>query len=450
MAIGGGANTEHDASSDRWLAVLAGRAVWEDRDRPIRLPEQLLALAQALMLVALTAVLAERWFEHDHRYPSVLHVVIPVALFTVAAVAIVGPLRIAVRRQVVTRRFWPSAILRSTIGLVFVLLCYAISPGFEVLYGWPLGVAAGIDGALAAQAIGWRPSFWQAWRSLATSPMHMGVLGGLAGTVAIGPGTELAAAASVVYVTLQFGVANFAVWATLTSRVLAAQQARVDELRSQVIADERRRSAHWLHDDICASLRLVTLQVQQRRVTTDETVRMLDELDHTLRLRQLDELIASGTVRLADVLQPFVRSAQNQGALVDHVPSYEVAAITLERRAADQVRHALAVFTSNALNAGAGRISFAMTVDAHDVSVGVIDDAGGFDLTDLHVGRGLWNLRAELGDDRVTVERVGAGSCVTARIARNVDVIGTPSTEPTPLPDHPGRLRRHYGQPAHR
>lgn len=143
---------------------------------------------------------------------------------------------------------------------------------------------------------------------------------------------------------------------------------------------------------------------------------LLDELDFALRLRQLDEIIDSGSVQLAEILQPFLRNAQNYGVTVARVPSYDVASTELEPTIAVTFRRAAAVLTSNALNAGARKLCFDVDVRPPWIELTVTDDAGGFDPSDITAGRGLWSLRHELGPDNLTIERVEGGSRVRALV----------------------------------
>jgi signal transduction histidine kinase len=214
--------------------------------------------------------------------------------------------------------------------------------------------------------------------------------------------------------------------------MIAAEEARAELIRVETARNEHRRSAHWLHDDVCAQLRLVTLRLHRGALRTDEVVGMLDELDFALRLRQLDELLQSGTARLAEVLQPFVRNAQNHGVTVERVPTYETASAVVDRDAGQMLRHAASVLTSNALNAGATRLSFDVSVDSEQVHLAVVDDAGGFDHDDLTAGRGLWSLLHELGPGNLTIDRVDGGSRVAAHVDRHRSTPFAPAPpEPT-------------------
>jgi hypothetical protein len=186
---------------------------------------------------------------------------------------------------------------------------------------------------------------------------------------------------------------------------------------SQASSYEHRRSAHWLHDDLCAQLRLVSIKVQSGGATMTEVAALLDDLDHQMRLRQLEEILESGTIRIAEVLQPYVRRAQNHGVTIDSAPSFDDASLVVSATVGREFSHAAAVLTSNALNAGATHIAFEVRLTPGHVSIAVIDNAGGLDLEDLPSGRSLWTLREDLGSENVVVTPTDTGSRVLATIA---------------------------------
>ena len=70
---------------------------------------------------------------------------------------------------------------------------------------------------------------------------------------------------------------------------------------------EHQKNAHWMHDDLCAQLRLVSIQVQSRSIEFEDVAQLLDDLDHQIRLRQLDAIFATETVRVAEIIQPWLR-----------------------------------------------------------------------------------------------------------------------------------------------
>jgi signal transduction histidine kinase len=110
------------------------------------------------------------------------------------------------------------------------------------------------------------------------------------------------------------------------------------------------------------------------------------------------------------------RVRQRHGVSVEQVPSYETASMTIDRDTGQKIRRAAAVLTSNALNAGAGRVGYEVDIADDHIRLSVTDDAGGFDRSTVDRGRGLWGLEHELGDGAVEVERLDDGSRVTATV----------------------------------
>ena len=339
-------------------------------------------------------------------------------LVVTSLVCTIGPTLTLLGHRQQARPLVANLALRAGMGLLMVIGIFGTAPGWAALLSWPIGAALGADASLTAYAIGWRPSPWQLWRPVISSPLHFGIVGGLVGTALARTDVQLADSVLPVYVTAHVWVAVACLTAHGISLMLDTEQARAEAIRFDAVRDEHRRSAHWLHDDICAQLRLVTLTLHRGATESTDVVAMLDELDVSLRMRQLDELLQSGSVRLAEVLQPFVRKAQNHGVTVEHVPSYGVASAVVDRETGQTVRRAASVLTSNALNAGATRLSFEMSADDETIGFAVVDDAGGFEPSAIAAGRGLWSLQHDLGPTSVTIERVGCGSRVSVAIPR--------------------------------
>ena len=179
-----------------------------------------------------------------------------------------------------------------------------------------------------------------------------------------------------------------------------------------------REIAHWLHDDVSAHLGLVKLKLQDRTVGAADVARDLDELDHLIRMQQLEELYQSGDVRLAEVLQPHVRRAQHRDVVIDRVPSFEEASLQVGVGVGRLFGRAAAVLTSNAMNAGASRLAFDVEHDDEHIQLTVSDDAGGFDLAAAPAGRGLWGLERELGAGSLSVTPIPHGSAVAVTIPK--------------------------------
>jgi signal transduction histidine kinase len=421
-----------DVSPDRWLALLAGANTWDDPERRPNITVRSTGGAQLLALCASLAIML-CFATSDHKEGiSALRKAAPLALTATTLVCMIGPALTLFGRARRTRPLWANLTFRSLVGLAMVAGIFGTAPGWAALLSTGLGIVIGADTSLTAYAIGWRPSPRQLWWALASSPLHLGVVGGLVGTAVAVPDIDVGDTLLPVYLTVHVWVALACVTAWSVSRMIAAEEARAELVRLETARNEHRRSAHWLHDDVCAQLRLVTLRLHRGALHTDEVVGMLDELDFALRLRQLDELLQSGTARLAEVLQPFVRNAQNHGVTVERVPTYETASAVVDREAGQMLRHAASVLTSNALNAGATRLSFDVSVDPEQVHLAVVDDAGGFDHDDLTAGRGLWSLLHELGPGNLTIDRVDGGSRVAAHVDRHRRAPFAPTpTEPT-------------------
>ena len=286
------------------------------------------------------------------------------------------------------------------------------------LVSWPVGAAIGVDAFFTAEAIGWQPSPWVSARSVLLSPLHAGLVGGLVGAGLTRGGDAIFATALPIYVTTLVWVLVAVTTAWVIGQYRRAEATGLEAVRISTVRDEHRRSAHWLHDDIASRLRVVSLRLQHDEPSIPEIAALLDDLDFQLRLRQLDELLSGGRVRLAEVLQPYVRRAQSHGVTVERVPSFETASEQVDVETGQMFRRAAAILTSNSLNAGARHISFDVKVHHDAISLAVTDDAGGFELSEISQGRGLWALRTDLGQDHVRVTPTANGSTVEIVIER--------------------------------
>lgn len=266
------------------------------------------------------------------------------------------------------------------------------------------GLLAGCEASLSLRAVGIEISFLEAARRFLLSGLNLGVVLGLGVVVAVA-GAHAAPVAIGVYAALWFELAMvLGVVATLqvSERVVMDDRRAVqDAVREQ----ERRQRAHWIHDDVCAELRTVRLRLDAEVLAASDVARELGDLDHRLRLRQLDEHIESGTVRLAELVQPYVRMLQDRGITLGDVPRFDSGTAELDADTAVLVRRAVSVPVANALNAGATRIGVRAEVSDRSISIEVDDDAGGFRLEDTPAGRGLDSLRHDVADLAVSVDR---------------------------------------------
>lgn len=405
--------------TDRSIAIIAGRNTWYDRERPSTVTVRSTSGSQLLALTTTATIVLAYVFGMERSTDTRIEQFGPALFALTCAVAAIGPTATLMGWRSASRSLWVNLLLRAALAVALITFLFASTDGWYTLLAWPLGTALGCDLALTAYALGWRASVVQWWGAFMSSPAHFGVLGGLFGASLVTDSASITRTAVPIYVMVQIwiGLAALTAWAAL--RMMDVEAAAMDAVRAETAYDEHRRSAHWLHDDICARLRMTTLQVQRGNDKADEVVGMLDELDFALRLRQLDELIGSGSVRLAEVVQPFLRRAQQHGLVIERVPSYEIASTVVGPDTARQLRHAAAILTANAINAGATRLALDMNVDGTTIDLTFSDDAGGFDATRLPVGRGLWSLREELGPRSLVITTIPGGSRVTARVPKH-------------------------------
>lgn len=277
----------------------------------------------------------------------------------------------------------------------------AIALGLDLGEPWAfvglclLGVLAGCDATLSLRAVGIDLALPSSAVDFLRSSINLGVMLGLALMVGI-DGWRAARVAAVLYGSLLLAVAvMLSVAVTFQAAERVVMRNRRDAER--VVRDqERRERAHWIHDDVCAELRTVRLRLDAGALSADAVGRALGDLDHRLRLRQLDEQMAGGDVRLAEVAQPFVRMLQDRGIELSDVPRFDSANAVLDEATAKLVRRSLSVLTSNALNAGASRVGVRCAVDDDTLRIEVDDDAGGFRLDEVPAGRGLDGLRRDV------------------------------------------------------
>ena len=416
---------ESEFSLDTWVALLAGSNPWATGEYHDNAWNRLLALMQVFIVTVTTGIL---WWARDTRLTNETAVVIG-ATVALLALSIHPVLRIVERR---TR----SLTVRTNLTVRVVLLAavllsiYALLPGWRTLWCTPFAVACGIDASLTCAELGWkaRPITW--YGQFVRSGFHFGVIGAVIATFAVGGSARLSVVVplfAVLHVWLATAVVTL--WALSTlHKVNVAERAQAV---AEVVESERRQRAHWLHDDVCAQVRLVSLKLQTGNSTTDEVVGLLDDFDHQLRLRQLDELFGAGSVRVAELLQPYIRHAQNNGASIAGVPGFEEAAVQLSEKSARLTARAANVLTSNALNAGATTISYEVRTADGFLYLAIADNGPGFSLADVPHGRGLWTLINDLKPGGLTISPIHTGG---------TNVVATiPYTERERRGQHPAR-----------
>lgn len=397
-------------SLDIWVALLAGSNSWTTGERDDAW-NRLMAAVQVFTVFVSSCIL---WWGHGDTVDNSAAVTLigAVALFLLVlhpALRVIGhPFRsLTVRANLSVR------VLLITASFMAV---YALLPGWLALWCSPIAIAAGIDAHLTCNELGWRarPAHW--FGRFLLSGFHFGVVGALIATIVRGGHSRTAVILPLYAILLTWvALALATLWGASTLH--HAHSAERTQAMANVVENERRQSAHWLHDDVCAQLRLVSLRLQTNSVTTEGAVDLLNEFDHQIRLRQLDELFGAGVVRLAEVLQPYIRHAQNHGVEILGVPAFEDASLQLEEPSARLMARTASVLTSNALNAGATAISYRVQTSAGQVHLSIADNGPGLRLADIPHGRGLWALSQDLKPGGLAVEpNPGGGTIVTATI----------------------------------
>jgi signal transduction histidine kinase len=188
----------------------------------------------------------------------------------------------------------------------------------------------------------------------------------------------------------------------LIRAALRQHQRAIEAERSEAEAAERRRRANWIHDELLSELRLARLRLETAEGGTRQALSELIDIEHRLRIRQLDAELESGGTRLAEIVQPFVRMVTGAGCRVDGVPSSEVAGTWIHATAGYELKRFFGVAVPNALLAGASLVVFEVELDGRRLVVRIRDDAGGFDPEQVQVGRGRERLERELGPERLS------------------------------------------------
>jgi signal transduction histidine kinase len=280
-----------------------------------------------------------------------------------------------------------------------------------------LGAVVGGEAAVTARSLG-LPVTPRVWiRRFAGSWVHLGFLTGVLVMIAMDPNRATVYAAAgimlVAYSSLLLAVA-VAKWVDIA---LSDITRRADlRLERYAEAEDRRRS-HWLHDDVLGMLTGVQMKLEREQWDSATTAGELRWLDHQLRLRQTEEIVRSGTATIGEVVQPYLRHAQNLGVTVTEVPSWEIASMRLNQGDARRLQRVFGVAVPNALAAGAATLAIRCEMnDRGRLAVEVEDDAGGFDTSRRIPGRGLDVLDREL-PGAVLLVPTGVGTILRAELA---------------------------------
>jgi hypothetical protein len=416
---------------DPWLALLAGERVWSDGEEP---PEAKRRVAGGLEVVGLAFVVSLLWvvvIRASSGPRDTAQVLWQALVATGAAAALaVRPIQIMLGKVTQPAAFVPRLVWRGACFLALAAAVAAQMPGWPLVAAWAVGIVVGADVVLSTWALGIDTNPMRWWRLFMLSPLHFGVIGALM-AVALAP-TYRPQLWSMIgpYLALHLGLLA----AMLTCRTLISISEQfeheLDAARVSAAVQERRHRAHWLHDDVLAEIRLTTLRVQRSEHSQVAVVSDLEELDHRLRLRQLDELYEGGAARLADVLQPHVRRAQTLGIHFTAMPTLDAAGRRVDPATGRLFGRAVSVLLSNAINAGARTVALGIDAEEQVIQLRVADDAGGFDFDHIPPGHGLDQLAHELGRERLRRIGLPGGSLMIAEI--DVDAATRSPTAPTP------------------
>jgi signal transduction histidine kinase len=382
---------------DAWMALLAGPGPWRATHPEHRAWIVLLTIAEVIALLG-TAGSAIRTISIADTVGGTVAASLAVGAVVLLCVHVI----VSQTSQWLTGRVWPSLLVRSSLLSLLVLSLLASGRRWDLLWSSALAIAMGIDIAATCTELGWKaqPIVW--YRSFLKSGFHLGMVVAATGFAVLSKGGSLDTIVPIFFTMhVWIGLAFATVW-TVNAQYLRDVSERTDAL-AQVVENERRARAHWLHDNVCADLRLVSMRIETAQVDRNETLAMLQQFDHQIRLRQLDELFAAGSVTVAELLQPYIRRCQTNNAEVTALPSFEEASRAVPTAAAQLLSRAASTLTSNALNAGATEVGIATETRAGYVTLRVDDNGPGLPADPFIPGRGLWNLRSDLPPGSISV-----------------------------------------------
>jgi len=395
---------------DLWLALAAGPAPWLD-GQPLGAEERLALGGGVISAVGAAAVVTSAAVSS----PQVSGLVPTLALCAglVASVALVVTAPFCRRHSGVrgpAGRLGPMVAIRlaASLGVLAIVVRVFDAVPAPAIAGF--GLTAGIEAAVTLRVLGLDLAPRALLRRSITSTLHLGVVTALAAIALLpGPGAGRLIAAQLA--AGFYALAASAMAAFVATRSLLAGHDRQDGARVDLARREAHRdSAHWLHDDVCSEVRYLRLNVETDGFDRLSLIARLDQLDHRLRLRQLDEVLETGDAMLGEIIQPYIRMAQNNGLDLIEVPSYETAGLAISAAAGRRVQRTAAVLVANAIQAGASTLALRTAVNDAEVIIEVEDDAGGFAEDAVVAGRGLDGLRRDLGRDGLVLQRTAQGT----------------------------------------
>ena len=408
---------EHDANADFALAMLRGPAAWlpAGEQPPTAVRGALRTALSSLPVVAALLIVAGSARVHSLRWRDAIAAG-GAALGLIVLSLSAFHLLLARQRQ--PMRPWRATLLswaRPLAVLVVLGTWVAMVRGITTIAIFPLGTFIGSEAAALSAILGSRLAPAQLARASSLSAIHLGGLTAAAVTAALTTG-DVRSMALRAMLTLEAVHIAVLFSYSIQRAAIARTERDITAIRHTERSEAWTHLAHWIHDDVCADIRELRMRAALGQVDATTLTSDLDALDDRLRQRQLDNVIRSGSVEAAEILQPYVRRAQNAGVTIVAVPGFEGGSTVLRGSAADLMRRAVAGFTSNAIQAGTTTLAIALDVAADSLVVHVEDNAGGFDLAAAPAGRGLARLGADLGAGNLSSRRTERGTVMSARI----------------------------------
>jgi signal transduction histidine kinase len=412
---------ERAAQADLALALVAGPGHWFGEGQPVTTPTLAVGWAQVLSLVGLGTVVSCVWL--TVRNPPEPGVALWIALTWVGVIVLAAPLlhglTIGVRRRIPLA---VSLLLRTVGVLLLVGMSTPLMEGWPILLWWPASVFLGTDVSLTMRALG-RATEGMAplWRVL-LSPTHVVALAVVGIAALLNDSGAIGSIARVVVVTEAFVFAGYVIVYPCL-HLMARYERELQAYRQAALEVEHVDRANWIHDDVLGELRLARVRLERGETSADSLRAELDGIEQRLRLKQVDEVLRTGSASVAEILQPFLRMARSHAVDLDRVPSYEAGALRVDETTGRLLKRAFAVPLTNAVLAGARSLAVDVRHEGDALVVEVHDDAGGFEPAAEHQGRGLDSLRAELGAESVDVVSDDGRTTVRCRVALGAPVV---------------------------
>lgn len=194
--------------------------------------------------------------------------------------------------------------------------------------------------------------------------------------------------------------------------------------RSAATLSDHEQRARWLHDVVLSEVRLTTLRLEIGDLDGADAIHELVDLDHRLRQRHLDETIVAGGATVGEIVQVHVRRLRGLSIPLSTETLDAVGQLHLATFDAERLHHGLSVLVSNAVNAGATVVGISVALAANRLVAEVTDDAGGFELDQVPVGRALSSMKNSTRFASVYRRPTPTGSIVGAEVELVDSVIG--------------------------